>query len=73
MARVVADAVEVAGEFKGELKARTLSLMEKGRVEGTVDTQRLAMREGATLNGAVNAGDGKGGPLRSSVTGLAPG
>ena len=34
-AKVTADAVEIAGEFKGELKARSLSVLEKGRVEGT--------------------------------------
>jgi hypothetical protein len=28
-------------------------------VEGTIDAQRLAMREGALLNGSVNAGDGR--------------
>ena len=58
-AKVVADAVEIAGEFKGELKARSLSVLERGRVEGTIDAQRLAMREGALLNGSVNAGEGR--------------
>jgi len=71
-AKVTADVVEIAGEFKGELKARSLSVLEKGRVEGTIDAQRLAMREGALLNGSVNAGDGRGAP-RASVTGLATG
>ena len=71
-AKVTADAVEIAGEFKGELKARSLSVLEKGRVEGTIDAQKLAMREGALLNGSVNAGDGRLAP-RSSMTGLATG
>src|SRR5262249_24821098 len=56
-ARVVADVVEIAGDFKGDLKARALTLLEKGKVDGTVDAQRLAVREGATLNGGINAGD----------------
>jgi cytoskeletal protein CcmA (bactofilin family) len=56
-ARVVADVVEIAGEFKGDLKARALTLLEKGRVDGTVDAQRLSVREGAMLNGGINAGD----------------
>ena len=71
-AKVTADAVEIAGEFKGELKARSLSVLERGRVEGTIDAQRLAMREGALLNGSVNAGDGRSAP-RGTVTGLATG
>jgi cytoskeletal protein CcmA (bactofilin family) len=59
-AKVVADAVEIGGQFKGDLKTRSLALLEKARVEGTVETQNISMREGAQLNGAVNAG-GKGG------------
>jgi cytoskeletal protein CcmA (bactofilin family) len=71
-AKVTADTVEIAGEFKGELKARSLSVLEKGRVEGTIDAQRIAMREGALLNGAGTAGDGRPAP-RASMTGLASG
>ena len=55
-ARVVADAAEIAGEFRGELKVRTLVLLEKGRIEGTLEAQSMTVREGATLNGAVNMG-----------------
>ena len=55
-AKVTADVVEIAGEFKGELKARSLALQEKARVEGTLETQSLSVREGAQLNGSVNAG-----------------
>jgi cytoskeletal protein CcmA (bactofilin family) len=64
--------VEIAGELKGELKARSLSVLEKGRVDGTIDVQRLAMREGALLNGSVNTGDGRS-PARASLTGLTAG
>jgi cytoskeletal protein CcmA (bactofilin family) len=53
-ARVVADAAEIAGEFRGELKVRSLVLLEKGRIEGTLEAQSMAVREGAMLNGAVN-------------------
>jgi cytoskeletal protein CcmA (bactofilin family) len=53
-ARVVADAAEIAGEFRGELKVRSLVLLEKGKIEGTLEAQTMAVREGAQLNGAVN-------------------
>jgi cytoskeletal protein CcmA (bactofilin family) len=55
-ARLRADGAELAGEFRGEIAVRSLLLLEKARVEGTVDTQVLAVREGAQLNGAVSAG-----------------
>lgn len=60
-AKVKADAVEIAGEFHGDLVARSLVLLEKARVSGTVNAQGLSVREGAQLNGSVNAG--KGTPL----------
>jgi cytoskeletal protein CcmA (bactofilin family) len=55
-AKVAADAVEISGEFKGEIKARAVTLAEKARVEGTVDAQVLGMHEGAQLNGTVSTG-----------------
>jgi cytoskeletal protein CcmA (bactofilin family) len=55
-ARIVADSAEIAGELKGEIKVRSLVLLEKSRIEGNVDTQVLNIREGAQLNGAVNTG-----------------
>jgi cytoskeletal protein CcmA (bactofilin family) len=59
-ARVTADAVEVAGDLKGDLKTRSLVLLEKARVDGNLDAQTLSVREGAQLNGAVNTGaDGR--------------
>jgi cytoskeletal protein CcmA (bactofilin family) len=58
-AKVKADAAEIAGEFKGELSARNLLLLEKGRVEGTLDAQTIAVREGAQLNGSVSSGGPK--------------
>jgi cytoskeletal protein CcmA (bactofilin family) len=55
-ALVTADVAEIGGEFKGELKARSLVLLEKGRIEGSVEAQTIAVREGAQLNGSVNVG-----------------
>jgi cytoskeletal protein CcmA (bactofilin family) len=55
-AKVKANAAEIAGEFKGELVVQSLVLLEKARVSGTVDAQTLAVRDGALVNGAVNAG-----------------
>ncbi len=53
---VTADVAEIGGEFKGELKVRSLVLLEKGRIEGSVEAQTIAVREGAQLNGSVNVG-----------------
>jgi len=55
-AKVKAAHAEIAGEFKGELTVQSLVLIEKARVNGTVDAQTIAVREGAVVNGAVNAG-----------------
>ena len=55
-AQVVADAAEIAGEFKGDLKVRSLVLLEKARVHATLETETLSVREGAQLNGSVKAG-----------------
>jgi cytoskeletal protein CcmA (bactofilin family) len=57
-AAVSADAVEVAGELKGDLRARNVTLAEKARVQGTVDARVLVVREGAWLSGSVSAGEG---------------
>ena len=53
---VKADLAEIGGEFKGDLKVRSLVLLEKGRLEGSVEAQTIAVREGAQLNGSVNVG-----------------
>jgi cytoskeletal protein CcmA (bactofilin family) len=57
-ATVSADAVEVAGEIKGDVRARSVTLAEKARVQGTLDARVLVVREGAWLSGAVAAGEG---------------
>lgn len=56
-ATVVADSVEVSGELRGDVKARSLVLGEKARVQGTVEARVLIVREGAWLNGSVSAGE----------------
>jgi cytoskeletal protein CcmA (bactofilin family) len=56
-AAVAADALEVAGELKGDVKTRSVTLADKARVQGTVDARVLVVREGAWLNGSVSAGE----------------
>ena len=55
-AKIVADAAEISGEFKGEIVVRSLILLEKARLLGGIDAQVLAVREGAQFNGTINAG-----------------
>lgn len=59
-AAVTADAVEVAGELKGDVHSRALTLAEKARVQGTIDARVLVVREGAWLSGSVASGEQKG-------------
>ena len=54
--KVVADVAEIAGTYKGDLNVRSLVLLDKGRAEGTLEAKTLAVREGAQINGSVNAG-----------------
>ena len=56
-AKVSADSAEIAGEFSGEIKVQRLLLLEKARITGTLDAQTLSVREGAEVNGSVNAGE----------------
>jgi cytoskeletal protein CcmA (bactofilin family) len=58
-AKVIADTAEIAGEFKGELVAERLTLLEKARVTGTFDAKMLSVREGAQMNGAVSSGESR--------------
>ena len=59
-AKVKADAAEIGGEFKGDISVRSLVLLEKARVEGSIDAQVLSVREGAQVNASVNAGNASG-------------
>ena len=54
-ARLKADAAEISGEFVGDINVRTLTLTEKARVEGTVQTDILIVREGAWLQASVTS------------------
>jgi cytoskeletal protein CcmA (bactofilin family) len=51
--KVKVDTAEIGGEYKGELSARSVLLLEKARVEGALTTEMLAVREGAQLNASV--------------------
>jgi cytoskeletal protein CcmA (bactofilin family) len=68
-ARVTADTVEIAGAFKGELTTRALILLDKGRVDGSVEAKSLSVRDGALLNGAVNVGAVHAPAARGAATG----
>jgi cytoskeletal protein CcmA (bactofilin family) len=57
-ATVVAGVAELGGEFKGDIRARNVTLTEKARVKGRIDAETLAMREGARFDGDVSAGRG---------------
>jgi cytoskeletal protein CcmA (bactofilin family) len=70
-AKVRADAVEVAGEFKGDIAARAVTLAEKAKVEGSLEAKALAVREGARLNGSVNA-DGANKPKAATAPAPTP-
>jgi cytoskeletal protein CcmA (bactofilin family) len=60
-ATAVVESAEIAGSFDGELKAASLVLLEKATITGKLETRSLAVREGARINGGVNAGaDAKG-------------
>jgi cytoskeletal protein CcmA (bactofilin family) len=55
-AKIVADAAEISGEYKGDISVRSLVLLEKARVQGGIAAQLLAVREGAQINGTIDAG-----------------
>jgi cytoskeletal protein CcmA (bactofilin family) len=57
-AKVKAAAAEVGGEFRGEIKAKSVTLTERARVTGRIDAEVLAMRDGARLDGEVSVGKG---------------
>jgi cytoskeletal protein CcmA (bactofilin family) len=71
-AAVSADTVEIAGELKGDLRARSVTLAEKARVQGTVDARVLVVREGAWLSGSVAAGEGASKAASGSATAPLP-
>lgn len=56
-ASVAADAVEIAGQLEGDVRARAVTLRETARVKGRIDAQSLVVREGAWLSGPVASGE----------------
>jgi len=56
-ASVSADAVEIAGQLEGDVRARAVTLRESARVKGRVEAQALVVREGAWLTGPVVSGE----------------
>ena len=72
-ATVSADAVEIAGEIKGDVRARAVTVAEKGRLVGSVDARVLVVREGAWVSGSVAAGEGASkGPAAPPTAPVAP-
>lgn len=55
---VSAQAVEVSGSVKGEVRARRLSVGRTGRVVGNVTVERLAIDEGGVLEGRCSMKSG---------------
>lgn len=51
---VKAKAVEIEGEFEGEVRAESLRLSPTARARGTFIAKRLVIEEGAVFHGAVN-------------------
>jgi len=51
---VKATAVEIEGEFEGEVRAESLRLASTARARGTFLAKRLVIEEGAVFHGAVN-------------------
>src|SRR5215475_1063048 len=53
-AKVKAMAVDLEGEFDGEIRTETLTVAETARARGTFVAKRLSVKEGALIEGAVN-------------------
>jgi hypothetical protein len=72
--RLVLGEVEIAGELKGDVRGKNVTLAEKARVQGTVEARVLVVREGAWLSGSVSAGDAasKGTPAPTQGAPIAP-
>jgi cytoskeletal protein CcmA (bactofilin family) len=54
-ARVNAAIVELEGDFEGEVQAGTLRVASTARVRGVFKADRLAVQDGAVLEGAVES------------------
>jgi cytoskeletal protein CcmA (bactofilin family) len=53
-AEVRAATVEIAGEMDGQVRAENLSLLPTARVRGVLVAKRLAVQEGALVEGSIN-------------------
>jgi cytoskeletal protein CcmA (bactofilin family) len=53
-AKVKAMAVDLEGEFDGEIRTETLTVAETARARGTFVAKRISVKEGALIEGAVN-------------------
>jgi cytoskeletal protein CcmA (bactofilin family) len=62
-ATVKAAAVEIQGDFEGEIRSGTLVFGETATARGTFLSEKLSIREGAVVEGSVNLDrSGKGAP-----------
>lgn len=55
-ATVQAAAVEVKGEFEGEIRAQTITFAETARARGIFRMEKITIKEGAVVDGSVNVG-----------------
>lgn len=69
--KVKADACEIGGRYRGQLEARSVLLLEKARVEGSLTSEVLSVREGAQLDGEVTAGAARAKPVPLAKSGAA--
>ena len=53
-AKVKAESVELEGHFEGEIRTKMLSVAPSARAHGLFLADRLAIREGAVVEGAFN-------------------
>ncbi len=71
-ARVRADLVEIEGDFEGEVRAKTLRVGEGAHARGLFFADRIAVVEGALLEGGVNPSEARtdaGGEMPSVAVG----
>jgi cytoskeletal protein CcmA (bactofilin family) len=71
-AQVKAAVTEIEGEFDGDVRTGVLVLAETARARGTFQAQRLTVREGAVLEGAVNRGGGTSTASAETPAGASP-
>jgi cytoskeletal protein CcmA (bactofilin family) len=66
-ARVQAEVVELEGDFEGEVRASTLRVSASARARGMFVAERLAIQEGAVVEGSVQAPAAPGVPIAEQV------